>query len=196
MTLFLLRSWQNAINLKQLIMGILDIILAIPIVWLAYRGFSKGLILSVTSLVALIAGIYFSIHFSGFVTDWLRNDLGWESEYINIAAFIITFVVVVVIIQLIGRMFNQVADWAALGALNRVGGLILGLVKAALFLGILLFIINSFDVNRKLLTDKMRTESYLYEPLSLVVPGIWPTVKGWLPARFEEEEDKLPGFIV
>jgi membrane protein required for colicin V production len=175
-------------------MGILDIILAIPIIWLAWRGFSQGLILSITSLVALFAGIYLSIHFSGMVADWLRMSFEWDGQYLNIVSFIITFIFVVVIIQLIGRLFNQVADWAALGILNRVGGLLLGLAKAALFLGILLFIINSFDTNSKLITGKMRSESYLYEPLSSVVPRIWPTVKSWFPGNTEEKEETLPAF--
>ena len=176
-------------------MSILDIILVIPIIWLAYRGFSKGLILSVSSLVALVAGIYFSIHFSGWVASWLRTTLEWESQYLNIIAFVLTFIAVVVVIQLIGRLFTKVADWAALGVLNRIGGLALGLVKAALFMGIAIFIINNFDTNQKLITEKMRSESYLYKPLSGVVPWIWPTVKGWLPETMEERDTK-PGVNV
>jgi len=177
-------------------MGTLDIILIIPVAWFAWRGLSKGLILSITSLVALFAGIYFSIHFSGWVAGWLRTDLNWDSQYINIFAFIITFIAVVVVIQLIGRLFDKVADWAALGVLNRIGGLLLGIVKSALFLGILLFIINSFDTNNKLITQNMREDSFLYEPLSSVVPAIWPTVKEWIPERFEQSEESEPGISV
>jgi membrane protein required for colicin V production len=176
-------------------MNILDIIMAIPILWLVYRGFSKGLILSVSSLVALVAGIYFSVHFSGWVATWLSVNMNWDSQYMNIIAFVITFIAVVVIIQLIGRLFSQVADWAALGMLNRIGGLLFGGLKAVLFLGILLFIVNSFDVNNKLITTKMRSGSFLYQPLSSVVPGIWPTVKRWLPESIEEREVK-PGINV
>lgn len=169
-------------------MNILDIILAVPVIWLAYRGFSKGLILSVSSLLALLAGIYFAIHFSGLVSQWLRVNFGWEGAYLNIIAFAITFIAVVVAIQLVGRLFTKVADWAALGVLNKAGGLLLGAAKAVLFLGILLFIINSFDHNSRLITGKMRSESYLYQPLSSVVPAIWPTVRGWLPESMEERE--------
>lgn len=177
-------------------MSILDIILIIPIVWLAYRGYSKGLILSVTSLLALFAGIYFSVHFSGWVAAWLRTSLNWDGQYINIVSFIITFIAVVIIIQFVGRLFSKVADWAALGVLNRIGGLLLGVVKAALFLGILLFIINSVDVNSQLITGKMRSESYLYQPLSSVVPRIWPRVKSWFPAGFEEKLEHAPDLNV
>jgi membrane protein required for colicin V production len=194
--LFLHQNWQKATNPNTIIMGTLDIVLLIPILWFAWRGFSKGLILSITSVIALFAGIYFSIHFSGWVANWLITDLNWDGKYVHIISFIITFIVVVVVIQLIGRLFDTVADWAALGILNRTGGLLLGIVKSALFLGILLFIINSYDTNNKLITPQMRSGSYLYKPLSSVVPAIWPRVKEWLPQRYEQAEEKEPGMIV
>lgn len=194
--MFLPQNWQKNTNHNTIIMGTLDIILIIPVAWFAWRGFSKGLILSITSLVALFAGIYFSIHFSDWVASWIRTDLNWDGQYVNIASFIITFIAVVVVIQLIGHLFEKVADWAALGVLNRVGGLLLGIVKSALFLGILLFIINSFDTNNKVITQQLRTGSYLYEPLSSVVPTIWPRIKKWLPQRNEQTEEAEPGISV
>lgn len=177
-------------------MNTLDIILFIPIIWLAYRGFTRGLIMSVTSLVALIAAIYFSIHFSGWVAAWIRANLEWDHQYINIISFAITFVLVVVIINLIGRLFDKVADMAALGFLNRLTGLLLGLAKATLFLGIALFIINSIDYRQTLITDKMKSGSKLYKPLSSVVPGLWPRVKQWIPGNFETDEKKPKGVEV
>lgn len=173
-------------------MCVLDIIFLIPVVWLAYRGFSKGLILSLTSLVALIAGIWFSIHFSGLVAGWLRNDMGFTSSYLHIISFIMTFTATVILIHLIGKLFNKVAEWAALGIINRLLGLLFGLMRAALYLGILIFIINSVDVKSKLITPELKNESFLFKPLSRVVPRIWPVVKEWLPKRIEEKKEDLP----
>jgi membrane protein required for colicin V production len=177
-------------------MSILDIILIIPIIWLAWRGYRKGLIMSITSLVALIAGIYFSIHFSGWVAEWLRNGLGFNGQYMNIISFVVVFVAVVVVIQIIGRFFSKLADWVALGAVNQIAGLLLGVAKATLFLGILLFIINSFDIENKLFNDTTRQESHLYEPLSSVVPFLWPRVMGWLPESMDEKRETIPRISV
>ena len=46
-------------------MGVLDIIFIIPIVWLAYKGFSKGLIIELATLAALVLGIYASLPLLG-----------------------------------------------------------------------------------------------------------------------------------
>jgi membrane protein required for colicin V production len=173
-------------------MSILDIILIIPLIWFAWRGYRKGLILSVTSLVALVAGIYFSIHFSGWVAAFIRTELGFDGQYMNIISFIVVFVAVVVIIQFIGQLFTKLADWAALGALNQLAGLLLGAVKATLLLGILLFILNSFDIENKLFNEKIREDSLLYEPLSSVVPYLWPRVRGWLPESLDEKRETIP----
>ncbi len=56
-------------------MNVLDIILAIPILWLAYKGFTKGLIIEISTLAALVLGIYASLHFSYITADFLRNNL-------------------------------------------------------------------------------------------------------------------------
>lgn len=177
-------------------MCVLDIILLIPVAWLAYRGFSKGLILSLTSLVALIAGIWLSIHFSGLVANWLLNDMGFNSRYMNIISFVITFIATVILIQLIGKLLSKVTELATLGIINRMLGLLFGLMRAALYLGILVFIINSVDLNSKLITEDMRNDSFLYKPLSRVVPRIWPVVKEWLPKGIEEKKEKLPLIVI
>jgi len=174
-------------------MNTLDLILLIPILWFAYRGFARGLILSITSLVALIAAIYISIHFSGWVAAWIRANLEWNFQYINIVSFAITFVLVVVIINLIGKLLEKVAKMSALGFLNRLAGLLLGLVRASLLLGIALFIINSIDYKQTLITEKTRAGSKLYKPLSSVVPSLWPRVKQWIPGNFETEEKRPAG---
>ena len=54
-------------------MNILDIILLIPIAWFAYRGFTRGFIIELVSLIALVAGIFLAIHFSWFAAEFLAD---------------------------------------------------------------------------------------------------------------------------
>ena len=185
-------------------MSVIDIVLLIPVVWFAYKGFSKGLILSLTSLLALFAGIWISIHFSDMVADWLRNDMGFDNSYMSIISFVLTFVIVVVVIQILGNLLDKLVKMAELGIINRLFGMMFGLLRVALFLGILVFVINSIDTKGKLITGEMRNKSYLYNPLSKVIPGIWPLVKDWMPEvkpekkdeKKEEKKDDPPAIIV
>lgn len=175
-------------------MNHLDIILIIPAAWWIFRGFSRGLIMSLASLAGLVAGIYFAVYFSDLVGTWLTDQLHWQSRYMPQISFAVTFLLVVIVIQIIGRIFHQAVDWAALGFLNRLAGAALGLAKAIVLLGVILFIINTFDVNKKLISEETRSESRLYAPLSAVFPYFWPKLKHALPKGNRDEEK--PNIVV
>ena len=47
-------------------MNYFDYLLLLPLVYGLYRGFTKGLIIELASLVALIAGVYGAMYLSSF----------------------------------------------------------------------------------------------------------------------------------
>ena len=104
-------------------MNFIDIILGGLILFGFVRGLMKGLFVEIASLVALIAGIYGAIHFSYFAGDFLSEQFTtWEEKYINLTAFAITFVVILVAITMVGKLLTKIADFAALGILNKILG--------------------------------------------------------------------------
>ncbi len=155
-------------------MNFLDIILGIPLIWGAYQGYRKGFIIELASLAALILGIYAAINFSYVIGDWLNNNINWDEKYINIIAFILTFVIVVILVYWIGKIIQKFIDILMLGFLNRIAGLFFGIIKAGFLLSVLLFIINIFDDDQKLLTPKAKRNSALYGPIASFAPYIIP----------------------
>jgi membrane protein required for colicin V production len=167
-------------------MNILDIIFIIPIIWFAYRGFSKGLIIGITTLVALILGIYLSIRFSGVVAGFLMSNFDWDEKYIPIISFAITFVGVIIVIYLLGKILEKFIDMIALGFLNKLFGGVFGIVKAVVLLSVIIYIINSFDRQQNVFTEKLQQGSILYEPVESVIPRILPLLD------IEEIKKKIP----
>lgn len=103
-------------------MAVIDIVLGALILFGLIRGLMKGLFVEVASLVALIAGVYGAIHFSNFAADFLMERVDWNEKTINITAFAITFVIIVLVISLAGKALTKLADFAALGFLNKLLG--------------------------------------------------------------------------
>ena len=66
-------------------MGVLDIIFIIPIIWLTYKGFSKGLIIELTTLAALFLGIYVSLHFSTYTANFLTEHFEMSQKYLHLS---------------------------------------------------------------------------------------------------------------
>lgn len=155
-------------------MNILDIILVIPMIWLAYRGFTKGLVIELTSLVALILGIWIALHFSYFSSDFLTEHFEINQKYLHIVAFIITFIVIIILVYLVGKLVERLINLIALGFINKLAGAVFGVLKAALLLSVVILIINNFDKKESVITPKLREGSVLYKPISSIIPTIIP----------------------
>jgi len=153
-------------------MNLLDIIIAVPLLWALYRGFSKGFIIELATLAGLILGVYFGIHFSYIAADFLSNNFEIGEKYLTVVSFAVTFIAVVFIVYLIGRILEKFVDIIALGFLNKLAGAAFGILKGALILSVLIYILNSFDPNRNVLTDKLTSGSALYPAIESIVPEI------------------------
>jgi membrane protein required for colicin V production len=155
-------------------MNVLDIIILIPIIWLMYRGFQKGFIIELSSLVALILGIYFAINFSNFAADFLTRNFNIGDKYLSIVAFVVTFMVVVFGVFMAGKILEKFVNILLLGFVNKLAGAAFGVIKAAFLLSVIFWIINSFDISRTVIKEQSREGSILYEPIEQFAPTIVP----------------------
>lgn len=153
-------------------MGILDIIFIIPIIWLAYKGFSKGLIIELTTLAALILGIYASLHFSYLTANFLKEHFEMNQKYIGILSFILTFILVVIALNIIGKLLEKVVDMVSLSFLNKSFGGFFGVLKAVIFLSFIIYFINKFDKNRFIFNESLTNESAMFGYIEGVAPAI------------------------
>ena len=157
-------------------MAIIDIILGALLLFGLIRGFLKGLFVEVASLVALIAGVYGAIHFSNFAAELLASKLDWDEKYINIVAFAVTFVIIVLVIALAGKALTKLADFAALGILNKLLGGVFGALKIGLILSVLLIVFDTMNNSIPFADQKDLEESILYKPVKGLAPMIFPSI--------------------
>lgn len=157
-------------------MAVIDIVLGALILFGLIRGLMKGLFVEVASLIALIAGIYGAIHFSNFAADFLMEHVDWDEKTINITAFAITFVVIVLAISLAGKALTKLADFAALGFLNKLLGAVFGGLKIALILSIVLLVFARLNKTIPFVSDEQIEDSILYEPVKSLAPMILPSL--------------------
>ena len=132
------------------------------------KGLSKGFFVEVTSLLALLVGVYGAVHFSNYAAEFLSDRFEWGEKTINITAFAITFVVIVLVISLAGKALTKLADFAALGVLNKLLGGLFGGLKIALILSILLLIFNTLNKTIPFVSDEEIEASVLYKPVKVV----------------------------
>ena len=157
-------------------MSFIDIVLGILLIWGLYKGLKNGLFVELASLVALIAGIYGSIHFSYIASDYLSENMDWNDRYIKIASFLITFIAIVLIVNLAGKFLTKIADFAMLGLLNKIAGAIFGALKVAVILGALLIFFEKATSSFNFVNEETQTDSILYKPIRDIGDFVFSTV--------------------
>lgn len=157
-------------------MSIIDIVLGALLLFGLIRGAMKGLFVEVASLVALVLGVYGAIHFSGFAAEFLESKVDWSQKTINIVAFAITFVLIVLAISLAGKALTKLADFAALGIINKLAGGLFGALKIGLILSVLLIVFNKLNNTLPFMEKEDLEESILYKPVKSLAPMIFPNL--------------------
>ena len=157
-------------------MNTFDIVIAALLLFGFIRGLMKGLFVEVASLVALIAGVYGSIHFSYFVGDWLQDSVDWEEKYISLTAFAATFIIIIITISLAGKLLTKIADFAALGIINKVLGGVFGALKIGLILSVVFIFFGKMNDTIPFVKEETLNESVLFEPVKKIAPTIFPSI--------------------
>ena len=158
-------------------MNYLDILLFIPLVFGAWRGFKKGFIIELFTLLALLVGIYAGIHFSDFISDILRDNLSLTSKYLPAIAFTLTFLAVGAMVFFGGKMLEKVIKLAALGPINRIAGLLFGALKMLFIMSAILVILESIDEKNDSIPQDLKDSSLLYGPVKSTSLTAIPALK-------------------
>ncbi|MFT5761056.1 MAG: membrane protein required for colicin V production [Polaribacter sp.] len=157
-------------------MNVFDIVIAVFLGFGFVRGIMKGLFIEVASLVALIGGVWGSIHFSYFIGDFLKESVSWSEKQISLAAFAITFILIIVVVSLLGKFLTKLADLAALGIVNKILGGVFGLIKIGLVLSIVFIFFDRMNSTISFIEKETMEESILYKPVKNIAPTIFPSI--------------------
>ena len=160
-------------------MNYIDIILFILLLFSAIGGLRNGFVAEAVSLAALIFGIWGAIKFSYITSDFLVENFNMNSEHLGIISFIVTFLFIVILVHIVGRMIKKFVGFVLPGIIDHLAGLIFGIVKSVLILSVILVIFDKIDNNVHILSKGAKTKSHLYEPVRSFGPSIFPFLDVW-----------------
>ena len=159
--------------------NLLDIIIIIPLLIFAWSGYKKGLIIEVASLAALVIGLYMAFFFSDFAAEMLNDLFDIDPKYVAVIAFLLTFIVVIFLVITAGKIVQKFVDILLLGFFNKLAGAVFGMLKGALILSIVVFVINYFNFGDFIFKEDMRQKSIFYEPVESIAPALY----SWLDSK-------------
>jgi membrane protein required for colicin V production len=160
-------------------MSFLDIVLGGLLCYSLYKGIRNGLFVELASLLSLLLGIYIAIKFSDVIKNILSGWVHWNPYTIQVIAFILTFIVVVVGIYMLGKFLTNVADFAFLGWINSLGGGFFRVLKTILIISVFLTVFEKLNYHNYLAKKETLDKSIFFNPIQKVAGFIFPSIEKW-----------------
>ena len=124
-------------------MQFFDGVILVIFLGFCWFGFWRGLIMTAGSIAGIFLGVILASRWYEAVIPFLRMN---ETPISKVIVFIALFLIIVkatgLLFQFLNKTFKVIAILPGLNLVNRLGGLILGAVEGALFLGVVLTFIQ------------------------------------------------------
>lgn len=158
---------------------LLDLIVAVALVIACFKGFSRGLIVAVFSILAFIVGLAAALKLSAVTASYLDKSTNISVKWLPVISFAVVFLLVVLLVRWGAKLVEKTFQVAMLGWVNRIGGIAL---YAALYLIIIsIFVFYAQKIN--LLSESTLQASVTY-----------PFLKPWGPKVIDSFGIILPWF--
>ena len=158
---------------------IIDSAFLIIMVIAVFKGFSKGFVVGIFSLIAFVIGLAAALKLSALVAQHLQSSSGITGKWIPFLSFSLVFVVVVLLVNLGARVIKKTVILAMLGWLDRLAGIVLYIIIYTIIFSVLLFF-----------AEKMA----LLKPETIRVSKVYDFVAPWGPAVIDNLGKIIPVF--
>ena len=157
---------------------ILGILLSIGIV----RGFMKGFIWEVASLLSVFVALWVAIHFSAMAAGYLSELFSLSVKTNQVISFVIVFLLAFVMVRIAGKTLTKALESVSLGLPNRIAGAVFGMFKWSLIVGTSLMYLNRGAL--ELIPKESSDQSLLYAPIM--------EINDWIRTHIFQYKDLLP----
>lgn len=157
-------------------MNWLDIVIILILAGGLASGYKNGFVGELASLAGLVLGIWGAIKFSWWTADLLEG-FGLKFSLMPIISFIVTFLIITIVMQIIAGIVSKLLEAISLNWINKIAGIVAGVFKAAIFVSVILLVLDAVSDRHPIIPAATRTNSLLYEPVSEIVPTLLPFLK-------------------
>jgi membrane protein required for colicin V production len=146
----------------------IDILFAVMMLIAIFKGYSKGLIVAVFSIIAFIVGLAAALKLSAVVATYLQKNIQVATKWLPFISFTLVFFVVVLLVNWGGKLIEKTFKMALLGWVNKIGGIVLYATLYSIIYSIFLF----YTVKINLFSTATVHQSVVYPILQPLAPWV------------------------
>lgn len=140
---------------------IIDVAFLLTMLVAIFKGFRKGFIIGVFSLLAFIIGLAAALKLSAIVAKYLEQNVMTATKWLPVLSFFLVFIVVVLLVGLGARVIKKTFDLAMLGWLDRLLGIILYVILYTIIFSIILFFAEKMLLLKPQVISDSNTYNYI-----------------------------------
>jgi membrane protein required for colicin V production len=124
----------------------IDIVLAIILAIGAYLGYRRGFLMELFFLFSIVLGIFVGFKLMRWGMEILQREFNADKTFLPYISFIIIFILVMVLVIFFSRRIKNLIDTGFLGKVDSLAGALLGLVKYAFCLSVIIWLAESLKI--------------------------------------------------
>ena len=140
------------------------------------KGYSKGLIVALFSLLAFIAGLAAALKLSAVVGVSLQNNWNIHSKWLPVLSFFILFAGVVLLVRLGAAFIKKTVSLVFLGWVDKLGGILLYAIIYLMIYSVILFYAFQVHIISPKVAAESSTFAFIYPFGPTVINGLGQVV--------------------
>ena len=140
---------------------LIDILFALLMALAVYKGFQRGLILGVFSLLAVIIGLAAAMKLSVIVAGYIGKSVSMSDGWLPVISFAVVFLLAILLIRLGAKIIEKTVELAMLGWLNKLFGILLFIIIFTTVFSVFLFYAEQIKLIRQSAIDQSLTYYYI-----------------------------------
>ncbi len=170
----------------------IDIALGIVLLLALVKGYRQGIIMSVFTVSAFLAGFFASVHLSFLIARYISSSFNVAEEWLPVLAFIATFVMVLLMVRWMGKLLEKAISKLMLTLFNRLAGSALWALVVFLIISQLFYILSSGNIFSEALISGSGAAPYLEKAGIFLQYHIGETLP-WLKKMYREVDEYFRG---
>jgi membrane protein required for colicin V production len=158
------------------------------------RGWFTGAVRQIVGVLGWVVGFVLAASLMGPVGSTVVTAIGFSERTAPVIGFVVVFAFALAGVAFLGNAVRKTLEAIKLGGVDRLAGSLVGALKAALGLSILLTITAFSPLpggDPWIISSDVRERSLVHDPIRAVAPATWSLVRSALPGVQRVLSDKF-----
>ena len=139
----------------------IDIIISLILLYYIINGARKGFIKEISRIIGIFTGIFFANKTGNIFIPYIEPYVSYEPLLYTTSYFTV-FIIVIFIIGIIAATIQKFFELILLGWLNRLLGILIGLLKGLIIVSLIIFTLEKFPQTEPTF-ERLNNESILFQ---------------------------------